>query len=188
MRTNDDTLTRRQAAELMPAGADRDWLFKFAGDYFYERHGGVIEQRIEDSLASLAHYRAMHREDAQQRPDEPPRGMREVLRLNSQLDRALKWHAALWEEAFVQARRAFINQHEREPGAAGKPAVAPPTVVNAAREAATPMFEPGIIRQAAEAAAAKIAKARELDPKAKPAPLRKEDLVFPDITKAMMAR
>src|SRR5262245_48111204 len=122
MQVKVDAPTIRQAAELMPAGPDRDALHARAREYFEAHNGPFIERRIAGIQNALELIWAAQQSQAMllggsdgQRAGlaEPPKHLREMLRCENQLDRLNRSLEATWEQAFKFAREAIFRESRK---------------------------------------------------------------------------
>ena len=108
-----DKPTVRQAAEMMPAGPDRDALHARARELYDAGHGPFIERRIAAVQRSLEMIWAAQEAQQKASPGQPLVQAREHLRYENQLDRLYRSHEALWEDAFKQAREAIFRESRK---------------------------------------------------------------------------
>jgi hypothetical protein len=110
MTTRIDKSTVRQAAEMMPAGPDREALHARAREFYDAGHGPFIERRIAAVQRALEMIWAAQEAQFKADPGQPPVQAREHLRYENQLDRLYRSHDALWEDAFKLAREALFRE------------------------------------------------------------------------------
>jgi hypothetical protein len=113
MTTKIDAPTVRQAAEMMPAGPDREALHARAREFYDAGHGPFIEKRIAAVQRALEMIWSAQESQQTANPGQPPVNAREHLRYENQLDRLYRGHDALWEQAFKSAREAIFRESRK---------------------------------------------------------------------------
>jgi hypothetical protein len=113
MQNHIDKPTVRQAAEMMPAGPDREALHARAREFYDAGQGPFIERRIAAVQRSLEMIWAAQEAQQKAAPGQPLVQAREHLRYENQLDRLYRSHDALWEDAFKSAREAIFRESRK---------------------------------------------------------------------------
>lgn len=135
MKTKIDVPCFRDAALLMPAGADRDLVIKIATIYYEENGGLDLDMRLEGLRRSLAMFWKVHEDQVAARDSNPPRNMREYLSADNRFDRVSKSRDALWNAAFRFAREEIFRSE-------GRTAFTPEWAADRPKAAPAPQPEP----------------------------------------------